>query len=212
MTENLYGKSRRELEEILSPWSDRPFHARQLFGWIHRRGETDFSRMTDLPGRLRVELAERFHVSLPRVEQRQVSRDGAVKYLLRLQDGKGVEAVYLPEKTRATLCISSQIGCPLGCTFCLTARVGLVRNLTPGENVGRVAGRAGAHGGSPTGYNLVFMGMGEPLNNYDSVLEAFRIMTDEEGLGIAPRHITLSTAGGGRGTAPLAGGDARARG
>src|SRR4030095_10195348 len=118
MTENLYGKGRRELAEILSPLSDRPFHARQLFGWIHRRGERDFSRMTDLPGKLRAELAERFHVALPKVEQRQVSHDGAIKYLLRLQDGKGVEAVYLPEKTRATLCISSQIGWPLARTFC----------------------------------------------------------------------------------------------
>jgi 23S rRNA (adenine2503-C2)-methyltransferase len=211
MAENLYGRSRRELEEILSPLSDRPFHARQLFGWIHRRGERDFSRMTDLPGKLRAELAGRFHVSLPKVERRLSSRDGAVKYLLRLQDGKAVEAVYLPDKTRITFCISSQIGCPLGCTFCLTARMGLVRNLTPGEIVGQVAVLSGEHDLAPNRYNLVFMGMGEPMNNYDSVLDAFRILTDEEGLGIAPKHITLSTAGVVPGIRRLAGENPRPR-
>jgi len=195
MVENLFGRSRRELAEILAQLTDKPFHARQLFEWIHHRGESDFSRMSNLPRSLRAALNERFMVALPKVELRQISRDGTVKYLLRLEDGKAVEAVYIPEKTRITFCISSQIGCPLGCTFCLTARMGLVRNLTAGEIAGQVAVLAGEHGHVANTYNLVFMGMGEPLNNYDPVLSAFRLLTDPEGFGIAPKRITLSTAG-----------------
>jgi 23S rRNA (adenine2503-C2)-methyltransferase len=195
MTTNLFGESRQALAEIVSQFSDKPFHARQLFSWIYSRTETDLSRMSNLPRPLRAALSERYVITHPRVELRQTSRDGTVKYLLRLEDGKAVEAVYIPEKTRVTLCISSQIGCPLGCTFCLTAKMGLVRNLTPGEIAGQVAVLAGEHGLEANGYNLVFMGMGEPLNNYDHVLAAFRLLTDPEGPGIAAKHITLSTAG-----------------
>jgi 23S rRNA (adenine2503-C2)-methyltransferase len=192
---NLYGRSLPELRKILDPLTDKPFHARQLYGWIHGRGERDFSRMSNLPRPLRSALAETCRVVRPEVETRQKSRDGTVKYLLRLEDGKAVEAVYIPESRRITFCISSQIGCPLGCTFCLTAKMGLVRNLTPGEIAGQVAILAGEHRLSANDYNLVFMGMGEPLNNYDSVLAAFRILADPEGFGISPKHITLSTAG-----------------
>ena len=195
MTKNLFGKSRRALAEIVSEFSDRPFHARQLFSWIYARAETDLSKMSNLPLPLRAALSERHVIALPRVELRQTSSDGTVKYLLRLEDGKAVEAVYIPEKTRATLCISSQIGCPLGCTFCLTAKMGWVRNLTPGEIAGQVAVLAGEHHLTANRYNLVFMGMGEPLNNYDQVLDAFRLLSDPEGFGIAAKHITLSTAG-----------------
>jgi 23S rRNA (adenine2503-C2)-methyltransferase len=151
--------------------------------------------MSNLPLPLRSALSQRYRVGRPEVEARQQSRDGTVKYLLRLEDGKAVEAVAIPEKSRTTFCISSQIGCPLGCTFCLTARMGLVRNLTPGEIAGQAAVLAGEQGLQANEYNLVFMGMGEPMNNYDSVLAAFRILVDPQGLGIAPRHITLSTAG-----------------
>jgi len=195
MTRNLYGKSRQALAEIVSELSDKAFHARQLYSWIYARAETDFSRMSNLPRPLRTALSERYVIALPRVEMRQTSRDGTVKYLLRLEDGKAVEAVYIPEKTRITLCISSQIGCPLGCTFCLTAKMGLVRNLTAGEIAGQVAVLAGEHQLAANGYNLVFMGMGEPLNNYDQVLAAFHLLIDPEGLGIAAKHLTLSTAG-----------------
>ena len=193
--ENLYGRSLPELRKILDPLTDKPFHARQLYGWIHGRGEQDFSRMTNLPLPLRSALAESYRVVRPRVETRQKSRDGTVKYLLRLEDGKAVEAVYIPEARRITFCVSSQIGCPLGCTFCLTAKMGLVRNLAPGEIAGQVAILAGEHRLAANDYNLVFMGMGEPLNNYDSVLAAFRILADPDGFGISPKHITLSTAG-----------------
>jgi 23S rRNA (adenine2503-C2)-methyltransferase len=193
--ENLYGRSLPELRKILDPLTDKPFHARQLYGWIHARGERDFSRMSNLPRPLRSALAESYRVVRPEVETRQTSLDGTVKYLLRLEDGKAVEAVYIPEARRITFCISSQIGCPLGCTFCLTAKMGLVRNLTPGEIAGQVAILAGEHRLAANDYNLVFMGMGEPLNNYDSVLAAFRILADPEGFGISPKHITVSTAG-----------------
>lgn len=195
MSKNLYGKSRQALAEIVSELSDKAFHARQLYSWIYARAETDFSRMSNLPRPLRTALSERYCIALPRVEMRQTSRDGTVKYLLRLEDGKAVEAVYIPEKARITLCISSQIGCPLGCTFCLTAKMGLVRNLTAGEIAGQVAVLAGEHHLAPNGYNLVFMGMGEPLNNYDQVLAAFHLLIDPEALGIAAKHLTLSTAG-----------------
>jgi 23S rRNA (adenine2503-C2)-methyltransferase len=193
--ENLYGRSLPELREILNPLTDKLFHARQLYGWIHGRGERDFSRMSNLPHLLRSALAQHYRVARPEAEARQRSRDGTVKYLLRLEDGMAVESVYIPEKGRITFCISSQIGCPLGCSFCLTAKMGLVRNLTPGEIAGQVAVLALEHGLSANEYNLVFMGMGEPLNNYEAVLSAFRILSDKEGFGIAPRHITLSTAG-----------------
>jgi len=195
MQENLYGRSLLEIRRILAPLTDKAFHARQLYGWIHGRGVRDFSRMSNLPLPLRSALAERFRVARPEVEIRQESRDGTIKYLLRLDDGKAVESVYIPEERRITFCISSQIGCPLACTFCLTGRMGLVRNLTPGEIAGQVAVLAGDHHLPANEYNLVFMGMGEPLNNYDAVLTAFRILVDPDGFGIAPRRITLSTAG-----------------
>jgi 23S rRNA (adenine2503-C2)-methyltransferase len=195
MRQNLYGMSPGEIGAILAPLTGRPFHARQLYGWIHARGERDFSRMSNLPRPLRSALAERYRVALPGTETRQKSRDGTVKFLLRLEDGKAVEAVGIPEKGRLTFCISSQIGCALGCTFCLTGKMGLVRNLTPGEILGQVAILAAEHHLSANEYNLVFMGMGEPLHNYDNVLAAFRILSDPEGFAIAPRHITLSTAG-----------------
>lgn len=195
MRENLYGRSRDELARLLEPLTVRKFHVRQVQAWIHGRGECDFARMTDLPSALRGALAERFRIDRPRVERRQLSRDGTVKYLFRLEDGQPVEAVYIPEARRITFCISSQIGCPLACTFCLTGRMGLVRNLSPGEIVGQVALLAEEHDLPANSYNLVFMGMGEPLNNYGNVLAAFRILIDADGFGIAPRHITLSTAG-----------------
>ncbi len=195
MQENLYGRSRAELEEILGPLTGQRYHARQIYQWIHGRGEREFSRMTDLSGALRRKLAELYRVDLPRVELRQSSQDGTVKYLLRLEDGKAVEAVYIPESRRITFCVSSQIGCPLACTFCLTGKMGLVRNLGPGEIAGQVSILAGEHDLPPNSYNLVFMGMGEPMNNYDNVMAAFRLLTDPEGFGISPKRITLSTAG-----------------
>jgi 23S rRNA (adenine2503-C2)-methyltransferase len=195
MAENLFGKSRQALAEVVSEFGTKPFHARQLFAWLYSSAETDLARMSNLPRSLRAALSQRYTIAHPRVELRQTSRDATVKYLLRLEDGKAVEAVYIPEKSRVTLCISSQIGCPLGCTFCLTAKMGLVRNLTPGEIAGQVAVLAREHGLMANGYNLVFMGMGEPLNNYDHVLAAFRLLTDPQGFGITAKHITLSTAG-----------------
>ena len=195
MHRNLYGSSREDLREILSPLSDKPFQAGQLYRWMHARGERDFERMSNLPRSLRAALSEHYRVGLPEVERRLRSSDGTIKYLLRLDDGKAVESVYIPERERLTFCISSQIGCPLACTFCLTGRMGLVRQLSPGEIAGQVAVLAGDHRLAANEYNLVFMGMGEPLNNYENVLAAFRVLTDPEGFGIAPRHVTLSTAG-----------------
>lgn len=195
MRENLYGRSREELARVLEPLTGRPFHAHQLYRWMHGQGECDFGRMTNLPKSLRKTLEEEYRVERPRIRRKQRSRDGTIKYLLTLEDGKAMESVSIPEGNRLTFCISSQIGCPLACTFCLTGKMGLVRNLTPGEIVGQVSHLASELEVGTNQFNLVFMGMGEPLNNYDNVLNAFRILTDPEGFGIAPKHITLSTAG-----------------
>jgi 23S rRNA (adenine2503-C2)-methyltransferase len=195
MVENLYGKSRDELGVLLAPLTGRAFHARQLFGWLYARGASDFGAMSNLPRPLREALAARFTIRTPARERRECSADGTVKYRLRLEDGKAVESVTIPEARRITFCISSQVGCPLGCEFCLTAKMGLVRNLAPGEIAGQVALLAAEHDLSANDYNIVFMGMGEPLNNYEAVMGAFRLLTDPEGFAIAPRHITLSTAG-----------------
>jgi len=211
MANNLFGRSRQELAAVVASLGHRPFHARQLFEWIYSQGRTDPSVMSNLPRSLRAALAERYVVAHPRVETRQISRDGTIKYLLRLADGMAVESVFIPEKSRTTLCISSQIGCALGCTFCLTAKMGRVRDLTAGEIAGQVKVLATLHDLNPNSYNLVFMGMGEPLLNYDAVLTAFNLLTDADGFGISWKHITLSTAGVLPGIRRLAGEGARPR-
>ena len=211
MSDNLFGKDRRELADLVVSLGHPPFHARQLFAWLYAQRRTEFSAMSNLPRPLRAALAGRYSVSHPNVELRQTSRDGTVKVLLRLSDGMAVESVYIPEKGRTTLCISSQIGCALGCSFCLTAKMGRVRDLSAGEIAGQVAVLASSHRLEPNAYNLVFMGMGEPLLNYDAVLSAFRLLTDPEGFGLSWKHITLSTAGVVPGIRRLAGETSRPR-
>ncbi len=192
---NLYGLEREELASVLSPFATRPFQAAQIYHWIYGRQETDPAAMTDLPASLRGALQERFVVSWPSIKEARDSADGSRKYVLALRDGGEVEAVYILYGERVTLCLSSQIGCPLACRFCLTGTMGLVRNLTAGEILGQVAAVARDRRIDPKSIRVVFMGMGEPLNNYDAVLHAFRVMVDPKGFGIAPRRVTLSTAG-----------------
>ncbi len=192
---NLFGLDREALAEILAPFTARAFHASQIYHWMYGRQVADPAAMTDLPAALRTTLAERFRIAWPALLEVRDSADGSRKYLLGLEDGGEIEAVYIVYGSRITLCLSSQIGCPLACRFCLTGTMGLVRNLTPGEIVGQVAAVARDKGFDPRAARIVFMGMGEPLNNYDAVLAAFRIMVDEKGLGIPPRRVTLSTAG-----------------
>jgi 23S rRNA (adenine2503-C2)-methyltransferase len=208
---NLFGLERPALARALAPLTDRGFHADQIYHWMYGRGVTDVAAMSDLPATLRRAVAERFRIALPTVRAAGLSTDGSVKYVLTLDDGREIEAVHMVHGDRVTLCLSSQVGCPLDCAFCLTGTMGLVRNLTPGEMVAQVTTLAAAGGTPRAALRLVFMGMGEPLNNYEAVLAAFRILVDPRGFAIPPRRITLSTAGLVPGIARLAGEAVRPR-
>ncbi len=173
----------------------KPFHARQVFRWVHRRGVIDPIQMTDLGLELRARLAAEFTVTAPRRAARDVSSDGTEKFLLELADGRRIESVFIPETPAMTFCISSQVGCAMDCGFCLTGKMGFVRNLTPGEIVAQVRVLASTLNLLEARFNIVLMGMGEPLHNYDNVMTALRILCDEHGLAMSPRRITLSTVG-----------------
>lgn len=192
---NLVGLDRQQLADRVEALGERAFRGKQLFHQIYRRKIRDFDRMTDLAVDFRRRLTEQFHLSLPGIRQRRESADGTVKFLLELEDGRCIEMVCIPEEERSTLCISSQVGCDVGCTFCLTARMGFQRNLTPGEIVGQVLLAIDQGCVPENGFNIVFMGMGEPLYNYRNLMQAFRIMLDEEGMNLSYRKITVSTSG-----------------
>jgi 23S rRNA (adenine2503-C2)-methyltransferase len=181
----------RALEEIGRP----RFHARQVFQWLYRRGVTDFAAMSDLGRDLREELDRDFCISTPDVIRRERSTDGTTKFLLRLVDGRQIESVYIPDTPGHTFCLSTQVGCAMKCGFCLTGRMGIDRNLTAGEIVGQVRVLARELGLLDARFNVVLMGMGEPLHNYDETMKALRILADEHGLAMSPRRITLSTVG-----------------
>ncbi len=197
----LIGLSREALAGALEEIGERPFRARQLWHWIYFRGARDFGAMTSLSRDLRDRLSERFTLARPAVSRDQISQDGSRKWLLRFADGNEAETVFIPEADRGALCISSQVGCSLTCSFCHTGTQRLVRNLDAGEIVTQmlVARDACAEWPSPAGQrllsNVVLMGMGEPLLNYDNVAAAVRILMDPEGINLSRRRITLSTAG-----------------
>ena len=194
--DNLLGLTREELERFALVCAQPRYRGRQLYKGLYGRREQDFDRLTDLDQTFRAYLATHHRVVYPSVEGEFVSRDGAVRYLLGLEDGNMIEAVYMPEATRTTLCLSSQVGCAVDCRFCFTALVGLKRNLTAGEIVGQVLAMARAQRlPLRARLNVVFMGMGEPLLNLGPVMQAVRILADPEGMGIPLRRITLSTAG-----------------
>jgi len=184
-----------ELESYLASIGVPRFHARQIFQWIYRRGETAFEAMTDLSRELRLQLARELSVGTPAVVKRERSEDGTTKLLLRLADGHFIESVFIPDTPSQTFCISTQVGCAMRCAFCLTGRMGIVRNLTAGEIASQV--RVLVHELQMQGqrFNIVLMGMGEPLHNYDATMKALRILGDDHGLAVAPRRITLSTVG-----------------
>ena len=184
-----------ELEAALSAVGAEPFHARQIYRWIYRRGVTDFAAMTDLSQALRQQLAERFVVITPAVRRTQRSTDGTVKLLLGLADGTEIEAVFIPDSPGQTFCISTQVGCAMQCGFCLTGKMGLIRNLTAGEIAAQVRLLAHTLGLAGQAFNIVLMGMGEPLHNYDPTMKALRILTAAAGFNVPPRRITLSTVG-----------------
>jgi 23S rRNA (adenine2503-C2)-methyltransferase len=192
---NLAGLERSELEDALEALGAPRFRGRQVFHWIHARGVRDPEQMTDLPVPLRAELARVHTFDAPDVAEAQTSTDGTAKFRLRLSDGREIEAVYIPDTPAQTFCISTQVGCAMGCTFCLTGKMGLVRHLTAGEIAGQARVLAHETGLAGTPFNLVLMGMGEPLHNYDATMKALRILADEHGLGVHPGRVTLSTVG-----------------
>ena len=206
---NLVGLSRESMRDALVeagvPEAQAKMRTGQLWQWIYQRGVADFDRMTNLSKSFRADLAAAFSVERPEIVTLQVSRDGTRKYLLRIAGGHEVEAVYIPEEDRGTLCVSSQVGCTLTCTFCHTGTQKLVRNLTAAEIVGQILvcrddlGEWPEPGVRPAEKrflsNIVLMGMGEPLYNTDNVRDAMRIAMDNEGLSMSRRRITLSTSG-----------------
>jgi 23S rRNA (adenine2503-C2)-methyltransferase len=192
----LLGLQIPEIEQLLGPGQPR-FRARQIYSALYRERLSDLLSLTTLPLPLRRELAATHVVGLPVVQRRFDSADGARRYLLQLADGRTVEAVFMPEEDRQTVCISTQVGCPVNCKFCLTALLGLERNLTVGEIVGQVLLLAADSQLAAEGerLNVVMMGQGEPLLNLPNVLKATRILLDPAGCGLSPRRVTLSTAG-----------------
>ncbi|WP_414903463.1 23S rRNA (adenine(2503)-C(2))-methyltransferase RlmN [Sphingomonas flavalba] len=202
---DLVGLSKLQIREALlesqMEAKQAKLRAKQLWHWIYNRGATDFAVMTDIAKDMRGWLEQRFVVGRPQVVEAQVSTDGTRKWLLRSDDAQEYEAVFIPDADRGTLCVSSQVGCTLNCRFCHTGTMRLVRNLTPGEIVGQVMlarDSLGEWPSSPDGRmltNIVMMGMGEPLYNFDNVRDALKIVMDGDGLALSRRRITLSTSG-----------------
>jgi 23S rRNA (adenine2503-C2)-methyltransferase len=195
---NLLGKSVEELREFLHGLGEPGYRAAQIYHSLYAERRFDFAAMTNLPAALRERLSREASIALPQVVRRYHSADGTVRYVLGLGEGKAanVEAVFMPEESRQTICISTQAGCAVDCRFCLTATLGLQRNLTAGEIVGQVlVALEDNRAALKPQTNIVLMGQGEPLLNYDAVIAALRILLDQRGVAIAPRHAALSTSG-----------------
>ncbi|HOC23811.1 MAG TPA: 23S rRNA (adenine(2503)-C(2))-methyltransferase RlmN [bacterium] len=194
MKNKLVGLNRAELELFAESIGEKRFRGRQLFSWIYAKHAASFEVMSDLGRELRRKLAEQAGLGWMTLEQRAASPEsGSVKYLFRLEDGALIEAVYIPESGRRTLCISSQVGCALGCAFCATGALGFRRNLTTGEIADQVLQAARETGEMPT--NIVFMGMGEPFLNYEAVTAAAGLINNPDGIAVGHRHIVISTVG-----------------
>ena len=204
----LLGKSADELRALATEWGEPPFRGAQIYHALYAERRFDFATMSNLPAALRERLASEAAITLPQVKRRYQASDGTVRYVLSLPEGAtnspatlaksptNIETVFMPEEARQTICISTQAGCAVDCRFCLTATLGLIRNLSPGEIVGQVLVAIEDNReklGPRT--NGVLMGQGEPLLNYDAVMTAMRILLDKEGVGLSPKHVTLSTSG-----------------
>ena len=196
--ENLMGHDRQALETFFASIGEKSFRATQVLKWVHQQGVYDFSEMTNLSKSLRSKLSSEAAFVVPEIINDQVSDDGTRKWLLRLEDGNSIETVFIPEAGRGTLCVSSQVGCALNCSFCATARQGFNRNLTSAEIIGqlRLANQLllSADNERPV-TNVVMMGMGEPLLNYDNVVRAMQLMQEDFAYGLSKRRVTLSTSG-----------------
>jgi 23S rRNA (adenine2503-C2)-methyltransferase len=187
---------RDALSNRLAEQGQPPYRADQIFAWVYGRRRRDPATMSDIPASLRERFAGLCHLDLPAVDSIQGTRDGMThKFVLRLADGASVESVSMRTEKRLTFCLSSQVGCALGCTFCATGLMGLLRNLTAAEIVAQVIAMGDHHRWRDERFNLVFMGMGEPLANYGPVMEAIRILHDPRGLNLGARRITVSTSG-----------------
>ena len=199
MKTNLLDYDLPALTEHFAQMGEKPFRARQVMRWIHQGGAENFDEMTDLAKSLRAKLNEKAIVGIPALMTSQESRDGTRKWLLDVGTGNGVETVFIPETDRGTLCISSQVGCALECTFCSTGRQGFNRNLSTAEIIGQLWWANKALGATPKDErvisNVVMMGMGEPLANYDNVVTALSIMLDDHGYALSRRRVTVSTSG-----------------
>ena len=197
---NLFGLTREDMEAFFTAMGEKAFRASQVMKWMYQEGVDDFEQMTNLSKALRTRLAECAELRLPEVVQTMPSSDGTTKWLLKVDDTNFIEMVHIPEEGRSTLCVSSQVGCTLACSFCSTARQGFNRNLTAAEIVGQVALASRLLGlpenkGEHVITNVVMMGMGEPLLNLDNVLKAMDLMQEDLAFGISKRRVTLSTAG-----------------
>ena len=201
----LIGVSVQEMEAVVASLGEPRFRAGQLFHALYHERQLDLQQITTLPVRLRKRLEMGFQATLPTMGKKFTSTDGTSRYLLLLADGKEIETVLMPEPDRDTICISTQAGCAVDCKFCLTGVLGFQRNLEPGEIVGQVlllirenglrTKKAGADEAEPRRLNLVFMGMGEPLLNYENTMEAVKLLSDPEGMALSVAHMTLSTSG-----------------
>jgi 23S rRNA (adenine2503-C2)-methyltransferase len=199
MAANLLDLDSEGMEKLFAGLGEKPFRARQVLKWIHRRGAADFAAMTDIAKDLRSKLVESAAILPPVVVGDGTAPDGTRKWLLKVDGANAVEAVFIPEDGRGTLCVSSQAGCTLDCAFCATGKQGFNRNLSAGEIIGQLwlANKAlGFHAGGPRAVsNVVFMGMGEPMLNLDAVIPAARLMIDDNGYGLSRRRVTVSTSG-----------------
>ncbi|NQY51157.1 MAG: 23S rRNA (adenine(2503)-C(2))-methyltransferase RlmN [Piscirickettsiaceae bacterium] len=199
MCTNLFDLDLKGLEKFFIKLNEKSFRARQLLQWIHKYRVVNFSEMTNLSIALRRKLQDIAEVKLPKVLYEYVSKDGTCKWIMKLSCGSAIEAVFIPEDRRGTLCVSSQVGCALSCTFCFTAQQGFNRNLKVSEIIGQLWLANGAlrknYDGERVVTNVVMMGMGEPLANYDNVITAMNVMRDNLAYGISWRRLTLSTSG-----------------
>lgn len=189
------GRDPSGLQETLAPLGVRAFHARQIMAWFYQRGVSDFSRMTDLSKEMRTKLAENFRSDELILKTERRSKDGSRKILLETSDGQLTESVLIPSKERLTACLSTQLGCKLKCGFCATGTMGFIRNLTPGEIVDQLFHLQNITSWNNRITNIVFMGMGEPMLNYDAMITAARLINSHLGFNIGARHITVSTSG-----------------
>jgi 23S rRNA (adenine2503-C2)-methyltransferase len=202
---NLVGVSLEEICDLMSAWNEPAYRARQVYAGVYGRLVRSWDSFTELGKTLRQKLKDRCVIEYPPVHRVFVSEDGTRRYLFELPSGQRIEAVFIPEEKRDTFCISTQAGCAVGCLYCATGKLPMQRNLFPGEIAGQVLALRYDRETDAKRLNIVIMGMGEPLNNYDNVMQAIRLMTDERGMSISPRRITLSTAGVVPGIRKLAG-------